>query len=96
MLSLSAGGFREIISSGASGSYFYFTPNKHFIVKTVTKGEKDTLMAMASDYSEHCAAHPNTMVQYLGCYSIRLPLNTCKVYFVVMRNVLPSKKADYT
>ena len=53
-------------------------------------------MAMASDYSEHCAAHPNTMVQYLGCYSIRLPLNTCKVYFVVMRNVLPSKKADYT
>ena len=27
--------------TGASGSYFYFTPNKHFIVKTVTKSEKD-------------------------------------------------------
>ena len=36
-------GFREIISSGASGSFFYFTPNKQFIVKTVSKREKDTL-----------------------------------------------------
>ena len=34
------------------------------------------------------------MIQYLGCHSIRLPLNTAKIYVVVMRNVLPGKKCD--
>ena len=33
-----------------------------------------TLMAMAEAYSAHCELHPDTLVQYLGCYSIRLPL----------------------
>ena len=28
--------FKEIVSSGASGSYFYFTPCRKFIVKQVS------------------------------------------------------------
>lgn len=84
-------GFREIISSGASGSYFYFTPDKKYIVKTVSKGEKETLIRSGPDYLKHCQQHPATLISYLGCHSIRLPLNTCKVYFVVMQNVLPCK-----
>ena len=90
-------GFREIISSGASGSYFYFTPNRRFIVKTISKGEKETLIAMGDSYLAHCRAHPDTLIQYLGCHSIRLPLNTRKIYFVVMRNVLACpRRADLT
>jgi len=84
-------GFREIISSGASGSYFYFTPDKKYIVKTVSKGEKETLIRSGAAYLAHCQQHPATLISYLGCHSIRLPLNTCKVYFVVMQNVLPCK-----
>lgn len=72
-------GFREIISSGASGSYFYFTPDRRYVVKTVSKPEKATLLRIAPYYLEHCRAHPSTMIKYLGCHSIRLPLNTCKV-----------------
>ena len=81
--------FREIISSGASGSYFYFTPNRKYIVKTIARREKDALIAFSEAYLAHCRACPRTLIQYLGCHSIRLPLNTCKVYFVVMANVLP-------
>lgn len=88
--------FREIISSGASGSYFYFTPNRHYIVKSITRREKETMLALAASYQRHCEAHPGTAINYVGLYSIRLPLNTCKVYFVVMRNVLPKRKADAT
>jgi len=89
-------GFREIISSGASGSYFYVTPNRQFIVKTISKAEKATLMSVASEYVRHCERNPGTMIQYLGCHSIRLPLNTAKIYFVVMTNALPAKKLDST
>lgn len=50
-------------------------------------------MKIAPAYLEHCKARPDTLIKYLGCHSIRLPLNTCKVYFVVMVNVLPQMKA---
>lgn len=72
-------GFREIISSGASGSYFYFTPDRKYVVKTISKAEKDTLLRIAPAYLAHCRAHPDTLIKYLGCHSIRLPLNTVRL-----------------
>ena len=58
-------GFREIISSGASGSFFYFTPDRRFVVKTISKAEKDVLLEIAPAYLEHCRAHPNTLIRYV-------------------------------
>jgi len=54
------------------------------------------LVALAPAYLLHCQAHPNSLIRYLGCHSIRMPLNTRKVYFVVMVNVLPPQKCDLT
>jgi hypothetical protein len=48
-------------------------------------------MRLAPAYLDHCRQHPDTLLSYLGCHSIRLPFNTRKVYFVVMHNVLPCK-----
>ena len=68
-----------------------------YVVKTVSKREKNNLLRIAPAYLAHCRQHPSTLIKYLGCHSIRLPLNTCKVYFVVMANVLPkSPKMDAT
>ena len=36
--------FKEIISDGASGSYFYFTRNKEYIVKSISEKEHGVLM----------------------------------------------------
>jgi len=90
LLNREANSFSEIVSSGASGSYFYFTPDKKYIVKTVDKNEKNELMHLCSSYQNHCVENPETMIHYYGCHSIRLPLNTAKVYFVVMKNFIPS------
>ena len=89
-------GFREIISSGASGSYFYFTPDRNYVVKTLSRAEKNALIDLVPHYLEHCRRHPGTLIRYIGCHSIRLPLNTCKVYFVVMANVMPPMKPHMT
>eukprot|EP00656_Telonema_subtile_P038133 TRINITY_DN4273_c0_g1_i1.p1 TRINITY_DN4273_c0_g1~~TRINITY_DN4273_c0_g1_i1.p1 ORF type:complete len:596 (+),score=57.78 TRINITY_DN4273_c0_g1_i1:91-1878(+) len=84
--------FKEILSSGASGSYFYFSPNRRFIVKQVSGGEKETLQSMSEDYLKFCEQNPNTGIQYYGLYAIRLPMCTSKkMYFVVMKNFLYTK-----
>ena len=73
-------------------SAVHTTPNRKFIVKTVTKAEQRALIRISRDYLAHCEEHPETLVQYLGCHSIRLPLNTSKIYVVVMRNILPGRQ----
>jgi len=84
--------FKEIVSSGASGSFFYFTPDLKYMVKTVSKGEKDTLLAVVTPFLKHlqkgAAVNRSSLIHYYGCHSVRLPLNSGKVYFVVMRNFL--------
>jgi hypothetical protein len=41
-----SGGLAEVASSGASGSYFYFTPCKRFVVKTISRREKERCVAV--------------------------------------------------
>lgn len=84
----SAANFREIVSSGASGSYFYFTPDKDFIVKQVSPHEKDTLIDISESYLRHCYNNPGTTIHYYGMHSIRMPFSRQKAYFVVMKNFL--------
>eukprot|EP00656_Telonema_subtile_P023514 TRINITY_DN2498_c0_g2_i1.p1 TRINITY_DN2498_c0_g2~~TRINITY_DN2498_c0_g2_i1.p1 ORF type:complete len:741 (-),score=195.11 TRINITY_DN2498_c0_g2_i1:95-2317(-) len=89
--------FKEIVSSGASGSYFYFTPCRRFIVKQISRGEKFTLANIAQDYFKHCSTHPDTIIHYYGLYSIRLPLcSSGKIYFVVMKNFMYLAHPQYS
>ena len=86
---------------GASGSYFYFTPRRHFIVKQISKGEKDNLLRIARIYLKHCCRVPGTTIHYYGLHSIRMPFTSKKQYFVVMKNFLfvsnaPKIKFDLT
>eukprot|EP00962_Isochrysis_galbana_P000654 scaffold188_cov107-Isochrysis_galbana.AAC.1 len=41
-----SGGVAEVASSGASGSYFYFTPCGRFICKTISRREKERRVAV--------------------------------------------------
>ena len=67
-------GLREIVSSGASGQFFYFTPDRRFVVKTLSRHEKRALLSLAPYYASHCEAHPDTLIRYLGMHSIRLSI----------------------
>jgi len=43
-----SGGVAEVASSGASGSYFYFTPCGRFICKTISRREKERRVAVGA------------------------------------------------
>lgn len=87
---------RESVSEGASGSFFYWVKNPDgsdtgYIVKQITKKEKDTLMGILPAYKSHVqASGGSSLLQYLSCHSMRLRWELAgKVYFVVMRNFFP-------
>ena len=45
--------FKAGEGSGRSGSFFFFSHDKRFIIKTMTKGELDLFLKMFSSYAEH-------------------------------------------
>ena len=91
---------RESVSEGASGSFFYWVKHPDgsdtgYIVKQITKKEKDTLMNILPAYKAHVQARGgSSLLQYLSCHSMRLRWECAgKVYFVVMRNFFPVRTA---
>lgn len=91
---------RESLSEGASGSFFYRVlsgsssgESSQFMVKQITRSQKDELMAILPAYQEHVKRRcGRSLVQYLGCHAVSLRWQCAgKVYFVVMRNFVPIK-----
>ena len=67
MQSLHAGLLSQ--SKGKSSSLFLHTPDGHFIVKTLSSNERDTLMRFLPSYTVYLLEHPNTFLPwFLGCY----------------------------
>lgn len=88
--------FFESVTEGASGSFFYWvrlaeSAGSGYIVKQITKREKDVLMGILPAYKEHVQVRGGaSLLQYLSCHSLRLRWRWAgKVYFVVMRNFFP-------
>ena len=67
---------REIVSSGASGSYFYTTPCGRYIVKTIGRDEKDELVRIAPEYVKHCQKQRHrggSAIHYYGAFAMGVP-----------------------
>ena len=77
------------VGTGKSGAFFLVTSDCRFVVKTLTKEEKETLLKILARYVAHLAANRGTTLLpfFLGCYRIRV--GGCKVRIVVMQNMLP-------
>jgi 1-phosphatidylinositol-4-phosphate 5-kinase len=82
-------------SDGRSGSFFGFSPDRRFIIKTVDSAEFDLLLRALPAYCRHLRAHPASLVvRFYGLYSLTVKgftdLATLRV--VAMSNVfhLPS------
>ena len=97
---------KESLSEGKSGSFFYRVvhPSRgggadgravgitsRFIVKQISRKEKNALMSMLPAYEAHVARHKGRcFIQYLSCHSMTLRWALAgKVYFVVMTNLMP-------
>ncbi|KAI8610111.1 hypothetical protein BC830DRAFT_1213598 [Chytriomyces sp. MP71] len=82
----------ELGSPGKSGSFFYFSQDFRFIIKTIHFSEHKFIRRVLKNYFEHVKANPDTLLSRIfGLHRVKLPGNK-KIHFVVMGNVFPPNK----
>ena len=54
--------FKAGEGAGRSGSFFFFSHDNRFIIKTMTKGEMDLLIKILPDYVNHLKMNPYSLI----------------------------------
>ncbi|CAK7273767.1 Phosphatidylinositol-4-phosphate 5-kinase [Sporothrix epigloea] len=79
----------ELGSPGKSGSFFYFSRDYRYIIKTIHHSEHKFLRKILKDYYRHVTENPNTLLsQFFGLHRVKMPYGR-KIHFVVMNNLFP-------
>ncbi|KAK3689638.1 hypothetical protein B0T22DRAFT_175697 [Podospora appendiculata] len=79
----------ELGSPGKSGSFFYFSRDYKYIIKTIHHAEHKFLRKILKDYYQHVTNNPNTLLsQFYGLHRVKMPYGK-KIHFVVMNNLFP-------
>lgn len=85
-------GVRAVGSSGKSGSSFYYSNDRKFIIKTIHRSEHKHLRRILKDYYNYVKQNPNTLLcQFYGLHRLKMATRTgtVKVHVLVMNNLLP-------
>lgn len=84
----------EKFSDGKSGSFFYFSLDSRFIVKTVTKSELNFLRSILPHYYQYIKDNPDSLLTRIyGLHRVRLAPHQQYLSMTVMGNVLPHSAA---
>ena len=79
----------ELGSPGKSGSFFYYSQDYRFIIKTIKRTEHVFLRRILPQYYDHVRRYPNTLVsRFFGLHRVKLPQGK-KIPFIVMGNIFP-------
>ncbi|GAA5824050.1 hypothetical protein JCM11251_001500 [Rhodosporidiobolus azoricus] len=79
----------EIGSPGKSGSFFYFSRDYRFIIKTIRHSEHKFLRSILKDYHAHIKSNPHTLLsRFYGLHRVKLPRGR-KIHFVIFNNLFP-------
>lgn len=79
----------ELGSPGKSGSFFYFSRDYKYIIKTIHHSEHKFMRKILKDYYTHVQQNPNTLLsQFYGLHRVKMPYGK-KIHFVVMNNLFP-------
>jgi 1-phosphatidylinositol-4-phosphate 5-kinase len=79
----------ELGSPGKSGSFFYFSRDYKYIIKTIHHAEHKLLRKILRHYYQHVKDNPNTLLsQFYGLHRVKVPYGR-KIHFVVMNNLFP-------
>lgn len=82
----------ELGSPGKSGSFFYFSRDYRFIIKTIHHTEHKFLRKILPAYYEHIKANPHTLLsRFYGLHRVKLPRGR-KIHFVIMNNLFPAHR----
>ncbi|QUC20869.1 uncharacterized protein UV8b_05110 [Ustilaginoidea virens] len=86
----------ELGSPGKSGSFFYFSRDYKYIIKTIHHAEHKFLRKILKDYYNHVQQNPNTLLsQFYGLHRVKMPYGK-KIHFVVMNNLFPPHRDIHT
>ena len=81
-------GMLEKFTEGKSGSFFYFTRDYRYIIKTITSEEVSLLQKIAYRYYEHMQRNPDSVIVRLyGLHKVRLARGQKYISVVVMDNL---------
>ena len=79
----------ELGSPGKSGSFFYFSRDYKYIIKTIHHAEHKLLRKVLRQYFDHVKTYPDTLLsQFYGLHRVKLPYGR-KIHFVIMNNLFP-------
>jgi 1-phosphatidylinositol-4-phosphate 5-kinase len=82
----------ELGSPGKSGSFFYFSRDYRFIIKTIRHSEAMFLLSILKEYHAHVKGNPHTLIsRFYGLHRVKLPHGR-KIHFVIMNNLFPPHK----
>lgn len=73
-------------SDGRSGSFFVFSPDKRFILKTIPKHEFEALESLLPEYYRHLEKYPNSLIMRLLA-STSITILETTIYVILMENV---------
>ncbi|KJZ71707.1 hypothetical protein HIM_08904 [Hirsutella minnesotensis 3608] len=86
----------ELGSPGKSGSFFYFSRDYKYIIKTIHHSEHKFLRKILKEYYTHVQQNPNTLLsQFYGLHRVKMPYGK-KIHFVVMNNLFPPHRDIHT
>ena len=75
-------------SQGKSGSFFFFSQDKKFIIKTMNDGELSTFKHMFKDYTQYIKANPQSLLARIyGIFTVYLE-DIVPVHLIMMANTI--------
>lgn len=92
---------KEQCSTGKSGSFFYYTADSNFMLKTISSAEFHHLRHILKEYYDHLALYPHSLItRFYGLHKIKYSkggvLGTeggkVRIYFVIMANVFKTSR----
>jgi hypothetical protein len=87
----SLGGAYEYIefnSNSKSGSFFFYSHDGKFMIKTQSPDESKFLRRILAHYYQYAMTHPHTYItRFYGMHRIKMPHLRRKIHFVVMQSV---------
>lgn len=77
---------REMCSSGKSGSFFYYSYDNKYVLKTISNAEFEFFKAILEDYYFYILTNDQTFLQrFYGLHTLKF--NELTMNFVIMNNV---------
>ena len=74
-------------SKGKSGSFFFYSHDRKFIIKTISDYERKTLLNVLHDYFNYIKQHETSLITKIyGLYTLVIK-NTSSVHIILMQNL---------